>query len=191
MLIACPRNGLAGALVVCAALAGWPLWPCPTPELQVSFLDVGQGDAILIRTPAGQQILIDGGGDPDKVCQHLGEKLPFWDKSLDLVVLTHARRRPLVGWRGVAALQCGSGVGVRLLGKGPVYREWLTQIEEKRIDWTIARAGQKIDLGEGIVLEVMYRDDELLEGTESKANSNSVVLRLEWNEGQLSVHRRC
>ena len=53
-------------------------------------------------------------------------------------------------------------------------------MEEKKIDWTIARAGQEIDVGEGIVLEVIYPYDELLEGTESKANSNSLVLRLVW-----------
>jgi len=42
------------------------------------------------------------------------------------------------------------------------------------------RAGWEIDLGEGIVLEVIYPYDELLEGTDSKANSNSLVLRLVW-----------
>jgi len=153
----------------------------PDSKLKVSFLDVGQGDAILIKTPSGQQILIDGGPNPDTVCQQLGKKLPFWDKSLDMVALTHSDDDHLVGLMGVLQHYDVGQVLESGYGEGPVYREWLTQVEDKKIDWTIARAGQQIDLGEGIVLEVIYPYDDLLEGTESKANSNSVVLRLEWN----------
>jgi competence protein ComEC len=152
----------------------------PDTKLEVSFLDVGQGDAILIKTPAGQQILIDGGPNPDTVCQQVGKRLPFWDKSLDMVVLTHSHDDHLVGLMGVLQRYRVGLVLESGFGEGPVYREWLAQIEEKKIDWTIARAGQEIDVGEGIVLEVVYPYDELLEGTESKANSNSLVLRLVW-----------
>jgi competence protein ComEC len=154
----------------------------PDTKLTVSFLDVGQGDSILIKTPAGQEILIDGGPNPDTVCQQLGKRMPFWDKSLDMVVLTHSDDDHLVGLTGVLRHYKVSQVLESGYGEGPVYREWLTEVEEKEIDWTIARAGQKIDLGEGIVLEVIHPGEDLLEETESKANSNSVVLRLVWNE---------
>lgn len=58
-------------------------------ELEVSFLDVGQGDATLIELPEGTQILVDGGsyrslGGP------LSDALPFYDRSIDVVVATHA-----------------------------------------------------------------------------------------------------
>ncbi len=58
-------------------------------RLHVWFLDVGQGDAILVQTPDGRQILVDGGPSPSALLDQLGEVLPFWDRSLDLVVLTH------------------------------------------------------------------------------------------------------
>jgi competence protein ComEC len=57
-------------------------------ELQVSFLDIGQGDSILIETPAGHNILIDGGPD-NKVLTGLGGNLPFWERTIDLMILTH------------------------------------------------------------------------------------------------------
>jgi len=177
-----PKKRTAGALVVCVSLIWLAVLALPDTKLKVSFLDVGQGDAILIKTPSGQQILIDGGPNPDTVCQQLGKKLPFWDKSLDMVALTHSDDDHLVGLMGVLPHYDVRQVLESGYGEGPVYREWLTQVEDKKIDWTIARAGQQIDLGEGIVLEVIYPYDDLLEGTESKANSNSVVLRLEWNE---------
>jgi competence protein ComEC len=177
-----PKKRTAGALVVCASLIWLAVLAVPDTKLEVSFLDVGQGDAILIKTPAGQQILIDGGPNPDTVCQQLGKKMPFWDKSLDMVVLTHSHDDHLVGLMGVLQRYKVGQVLESGFGEGPVYREWLTQIEEKEIGWTIARAGQDVDLGEGIRLEVLYPYNELLEGTESEANSNSVVLRLVWDK---------
>ncbi len=177
-----PKKRTVGALVVCASLVWVAVSVLPDTKLTVSFLDVGQGDSILIKTPAGQQILIDGGPNPDTVCQQLGKRLPFWDKSLDMVVLTHSDDDHLVGLMGVLRHYKVSQVLESGYGEGPVYREWLTEVEEREIDWTIARAGQEIDLGEGIVLEVIYPHDDLLEGTESEPNSNSVVLRLVWNE---------
>lgn len=57
-------------------------------NLRVIFLDVGQGDAILVRTPTGENILVDGGPD-DSVIAELGKYLPVWDRELDLVVATH------------------------------------------------------------------------------------------------------
>ncbi len=56
--------------------------------LEISFLDVGQGDAALIRTPGGENILIDG-GPGDYVIVELGEILPPWDREIDIVILTH------------------------------------------------------------------------------------------------------
>jgi len=64
--------------------------------LELSFYDVGQGSAAFIQTPEGYQILIDGG--PDKlILNRLGENLPFWDRNLDLVILTHPHADHLSG----------------------------------------------------------------------------------------------
>ena len=60
----------------------------PNHSFHLYFLDVGQGDSIFIKTPENHQILIDG-GPQNKVIEELGEVMPFFDKSLDLVVLTH------------------------------------------------------------------------------------------------------
>src|SRR3990172_724593 len=65
-------------------------------NLHLKVLDVGQGDSIFIRTPAGYKILIDGGPN-DKVLDYLGAELPFYDKTLDLVVLTHPDKDHLTG----------------------------------------------------------------------------------------------
>lgn len=65
-------------------------------KLHIYFLNVGQGDAILIRTPDHKNILIDGGPD-DTVVQELGKVLPIWDRNIDLMVLTHPQTDHVTG----------------------------------------------------------------------------------------------
>ncbi|HRN96625.1 MAG TPA: MBL fold metallo-hydrolase, partial [Candidatus Levybacteria bacterium] len=57
-------------------------------KLHVVFCDVGQGDAALIRTPNRQEILIDGGPN-NQVLECLDQYLPFWDRDLTTILLTH------------------------------------------------------------------------------------------------------
>ena len=65
-------------------------------QLHIYFLNVGQGDAILIRTPDHKNILVDGGPD-DTVVQELGKVLPIWDRNIDLMVLTHPQADHVTG----------------------------------------------------------------------------------------------
>jgi len=67
-------------LLIVAILVWSVALTTPDGKLHVSFLDVGQGDAILIQTPDGQNILIDGGPDSQQINLELSKKLPFWDK---------------------------------------------------------------------------------------------------------------
>src|SRR5207244_13210032 len=81
-----------------AGLAGWRalsalVWAAvaqrPDGRLHLYVLDVGQGDALLLTTPGGHTILVDGGPDPARISGQLGRHLPFWQHTLDLIVLTH------------------------------------------------------------------------------------------------------
>lgn len=178
-----PRKLALGVLVVCTSLVWMAVLAMPGERLEVSFLDVGQGDAILIETPAGQQILIDGGPDIDRVCLELGEKLPFWDKSLDLVVLTHSHDDHVTGLAEVLRrYEVDEVLEPGLLENTPAYEAWLELIDLKGIERSVAKAGQRIELGDGMAIEVIHPQNEMLQGTESDANNNSVVLRLAWGK---------
>ena len=69
----------------------------PDGRLHAWVLDVGQGDAILLRTPHGHTALIDGGSGATHLLNEMGEHLPFWQHDLDLMVLTHPHQDHLMG----------------------------------------------------------------------------------------------
>ena len=95
----------------------------------------------MIQTPSRQQILIDGGPDPEEICLALGDKLPFWDKSLDLVVLTHPDDDHIAGLVEVLRRYKVEQVLEPGLDQDtPAYQEWLRLIDEKNIERTIAQS---------------------------------------------------
>ncbi len=69
----------------------------PDGQLHIIFCDVGQGDAILVKTPSGQTMLIDGGPDR-KVLDCLGKYLPFWQRNLTVAVMTHPQADHMTGF---------------------------------------------------------------------------------------------
>jgi len=178
-----PKKWLIPLLLVVAILVWSVVLTMPDDKLHVSFLDVGQGDAILIQTPNRQNILIDGGPEPQKVNLELSKKLPFWDRTIDLMVCTQPQADHITGL--VEVLQrykVRQVLEPEMPYDSSIYREWLRLVEDKRIKHEIARAGQEIDLGNGIKMEVLNPPEGLFEGTSHDVDNNGVVLRLNWGK---------
>ena len=174
-----PKRWVIPPLLVIAILVSVAAATMPDDNLHVSFLDVGEGDAILIQTPAHQDILVDGGPNPQAISLGISKKLPFWDRTIDLVILTHPHVDHLTGLLEVLQRYKVKQVLYPDLDyDSPLYDEWLSLIKEKDIEHTIAQAGQQIDLGEGVVIEVLNPPASLLTDTESDIDNNGVVLRL-------------
>jgi competence protein ComEC len=170
-------------LLIIATLVWSIALTMPDDKLRVSFLDVGQGDAILIQTPNGQNILIDGGPDPHKIILELSEKLPFWDRTIDLVISTQPHADHVTGLvEVIQRYKVNQVLGHGVPHDSPVYQEWLRLIEDKEIEYNIARAGQKINLGNGIKMEVLNPPENLWERTSDDVDNNGVVVRLSWNQ---------
>ncbi|MFA4836823.1 MAG: MBL fold metallo-hydrolase, partial [Dehalococcoidia bacterium] len=166
-------------LVVAAVLIWVAALTASDGRLHISVLDIGQGDSILI-SKGNQQILIDGGPSAAKLSNELGGKLPFWDRTIELVVSTHPDSDHLTGLVEVL----GRYKVKKILTSGEeidsdVYREWRKLIDEKGVECVIAQAGQEISLGNGVRLAVLNPPDRLVGGAPADLNDNSVVLRLE------------
>ena len=152
--------------------------------LKVVFFDVGQGDGIFIETPNKKQILIDGG--PDKtILEKLGQIMPPYDQTIDLVILTHPDADHLTGLVEVLKyFKIGQIITSGFAGDSATYQEWEKEIQKKRIEVILARAGQKIVFPSGAVLEILWPDQSRLE-TISKANDASVVGRLVYGNSEI------
>ena len=85
------------AVAAVMLVGGLTLASQPDGRLHLFALDIGQGDAILVVAPTGETALIDGGPDPDLTLRRLGERLPFWQRRLDVLVLTHPHEDHVAG----------------------------------------------------------------------------------------------
>ncbi len=146
--------------------------------LEVTFFDVGQGDAIFIETPGGRQILIDGGPD-NSVLRKLAEEMPFYDRSIDIVIATHPDADHITGLIDVlekydVGLVIDSG---DFKGTG-VFQEYSSVLKDKNYRYKKAIVGDKIKIGEDIILEILNPGEELYE----KSNNNSVVIRMDYSD---------
>ena len=137
-----------GLLIVVAILLTAVWFNGQDKNLQVYFFDIGQGDGILIRTPSHQNIIIDGGPDNGFIAK-LGQALPFYDRTIDLMVLTHPHDDHLFGLVEVLKrYEVKEVLSSGALHTTDAYLEWLGLIKEKGIPLKIALAGQKFVFNE-------------------------------------------
>jgi len=137
--------------------------------LTVTFLDVGQGDAIFIESQEGKQILIDGGKN-SQVLRQLAKVMPFYDRSIDMVVLTHPDQDHIGGLPSVLEnykvdFVMESGVG----SENGTYEEFENIIKEKQIQKIIAQQGVNIslcNLVEVLTPQNNFEEDFLLDKSE-------------------------
>ncbi len=153
-----------------------------THVLRVSFLDVGQGDAIFIVSPTGRQILIDGGAGSE-VLRKLSTVMPWYDRSLDLVLGTHADTDHIGGLIQILPRYRVAEIVVpSTRGSTEAWRTYLGEIrvEEKSGARVLAaERGLRLDLGGGAYLDVLF-PDRPVPGLET--NTGCVVTRLVYGE---------
>ena len=148
-------------------------------NLHISFLDVGQGEAILIQR-GNSQVLIDGGPSPETLNLRLGEKMAFWDRTIELVILTHPSSDHITGLVDVMDKYRVERVAypeIRFDGS-QVYDQWIKILDDKNCPLSLVRRDQIIYMGEDVLLEVLNPGEALLNGTSSDIDNNGLVLRL-------------
>jgi len=179
-------KALVGATLILLVLAFFAWRSLPDGRLHVVFLDVGQGDAIFIQTPSGKQVLIDGGPSETVLLSQLGRQMPFWDHTLDVVMLTHPDSDHITGLVGVLErYQVDTVIFREMERDDETYDQWLKLLTIEDAAIYRGQAGLGLTLDQGLEMTVLHPGVELLTGTAADSNNNSIVTRLVY--GQVSV----
>jgi len=168
-----------GLLAIVAVLFWWAVQEEKKPaQFRVVFFDVGQGDSIFIEDEMRHEILVDGG--PGKaVLSKLGKEMPFFDRSLDLVILTHPDKDHLAGLLEVLKkYQVGEVFYNGIQDNSPYYQEFLKIIAEKKIPVAFPHLGQEVDLANNAHLDFLFPLTDIRGKKFKDTNDSSIVSRL-------------
>jgi competence protein ComEC len=163
-----------GALGVVTVLLWQAAFYAPDGSMHVTFLDVGSGEAVLIQTPAGRRVLINGGASTNRLSDALGRRLPTFDRSLDWLVVADIDEEDLAGVTG--NLERFSPANVWWAGNNAgthASADLWTAIGSSGTPITIMLPGQALDLGSGAKLSAVTVGDR------------GAVLLLEWQNFRL------
>lgn len=167
-------------LLAVNSLVWFAIWRQARGVLTVAFLDVGQGDAIYIEAPNGNQVLIDGGSGR-QVLRELGRVMPFYDRSLDLLIATHPDSDHIGGFPAVLERFAVGAVMEPGVSSGTAtYQAFRAAVSREASPTILARRGQRVTLGRAAVLEILFPDRPPTADWET--NAASIVARLIYGE---------
>jgi competence protein ComEC len=146
--------------------------------MSVYFFDVGQGDAILIRTPAGDDILIDGGPD-DTVVKKLGQYLPLGDWQIEYLILTHPDSDHVTGLVETAKrYDIGTFIMSGQADEASAYQELLAVVKDKKIPTKLIVGPEEIDFGGGVTMRFFNPTEDVSGKILHNTNDASLAGRL-------------
>lgn len=153
----------------------------PGKYLTITLLSVGdptQGQALFLRTPGGQTALIDEGADSTTLAQTLDPYLPFWQRSLSLVILSDTSTNNLAGLQNIITrYQVGRIVDAGMLHPSLAYARWRDTLNTNNLPYTQVRQGAIIALSDQVSFQVLWPPAQLHKSS-NEEHDNALILRL-------------
>jgi len=166
-----------GLLMALLVAAGVFIVKLPDGKLHFWALDVGQGDAILLVLPDGNKVLVDGGAD-DKVVQRLAEVLPFYDRTIELVILTHPHPDHMIGLiEVIKRYDVGRLVMTGIKYDYPGYDAFLETVAKKQVPVLFADGKKDLKFGE-VILDFLFPLAPIQGQYFGNVNNSSIVFRV-------------
>lgn len=173
---------LGAALMIFLATGTTALAAHTNSQVTITFLNVGpsgqppQGEAILVRTPDGKTALIDGGPDASSLAEALDSRLPFWQRSLDLVMLTAPRQVNLVGLEDIVTrYNIGEVVDAGMLHPDTGYARFRSIISSRGLSYNELRQGAVFSLGAYVTFQVFWPASPLHKSSQEGLDNGMVV----------------
>ncbi len=152
----------------------------PDGKLHVWMLDMGPGNAILIQSPDGAHILIDGGRFPSRLLTALGDRLPFNDREIEMLILTQPDPDDFIALpRLLDRYQIGVALTNGSSDPRPEYQALLAKLNEVT-EVVAVTAGYGVELSDGVRLEVLYPMQTPAE--DARRDDDALTLRLTYGD---------
>lgn len=171
--------GLAGSVCTAILLILAMFLSRSDGQLHVWLLDLGHSNAVLLQSPGGAHILVDGGRFPARLMTALGDRLPFYDRKIELLAITHpdswdisALNQVLDRYAIGAALYHGQA------NSSDVFQQIQARLAASETPVVEVRAGYRIQLDDGLVLEVLHPPAK--PGIADKLKDHALVLRVSY-----------
>lgn len=143
--------------------------------LSFYMLDIGQGDALYIKSPTGKDVLIDSGRDKS-VLNELSSHMSFFDREIDIVIMTNPDLDHIGGFLDVFdKYKIGKVFEPGTYNDSEIYNLLDKQMNEKNIPRYLARSGLRIDIGDGAIIDFIFPDRDV---STWDNNDGSIVARL-------------
>ncbi|MBI5152304.1 MBL fold metallo-hydrolase [Candidatus Peregrinibacteria bacterium] len=169
-------GAVAAGLIATYLLRGFP-----DNRLHIYFLDVGQGDSILIQSPDKRYILVDAG--PSSSAQKLISNITGnFRRRIDLVIVTHPHNDHYAGLIDIVGkYEIGTIILPVIAGNEPLYNSFLNEIQKRKIKTVFAPSKTDINFGAGVYLDII----DIPAPITKNANEASALIRILY--GRLSI----
>jgi competence protein ComEC len=146
---------LGGAGAICAVLLWIAAFQLPDGMLHVTTIDAGDSPTVLVETPSGRQVLIDASGSGRKLSTALGDELPFWDRRIDLLIVTQASRAHVEGLPGLLERYQFDALMVPAAPEESPADPYLAPVISEGVPVIVAQPGMPVSVGDGVTLTVV------------------------------------
>lgn len=160
----------------------WTSFERFTERAEVVFFDVGQGDSFILKTPTGKLILVDGGPDWSTLFG-LGRYLPWWERTIDFVILSHSHDDHLSALPEIAKRYQIKQVFLPASLQGAAVEELLSALENQKSAVTYPQEPACLDLEVDCRLCIFPPSSEFL----SSSDENDFSLAVNFTCGGLSL----
>lgn len=164
------------------------IWSLPDGKLHITFCNVGQGDAAYVRFPDGRDMLVDGGPN-DNVLMCLGKQMPFWDRHINIVALSHPQKDHMQGLVSVLdRFSVDYFIRSNAESSTDGYQKLLDVIKKRKVPVRYMTAGQRITLGSTSLTLLWPTEMQIAHGspgvlsasTDENLNDYSLVILLSY-----------
>lgn len=176
---------LAALLLSATFIWSQVLAQAPDELVKIDFLDVGQGSAILVEAPNGNQVLIDG-GPSDAVLAKIGEALPLGDRRIEMLILTHPDSDHLSGLVEVLKrYEVSQILESGIADSSAEYRAWNDLIAQKNIPVIFASVGQTVKVADDLAIKILYPLGKINGQAFKNTNATSLVGKIIYGENSV------